>query len=513
MSVQKKRNPAAAVMLACLFALLLLFNCRTGMVADDFMFCFSRAHWGRITSVRDIVISLAALRREVNGRVFSHFFAMLFLLLPKGWFNGINSAVSTLLFYLLYRYVRSGDPRRDTLLLGFLLGAVFLLLPAFGQVFLWLTGACNYSWTMLASFLFLLPFFRTYLDSARPFPQGARGGILRALYLVLAFVTGAWSENGALAVLFAAFCFLLLIWRRERRLPGFLTAALFVGGAGFLFLMLSPSELNGRRGEAGQSLLVRVWSLLTARVSPAILLAAGLVFLALLGLLVVLLFRKTRLGCRLWAALIGLGTLALSLLLIADDLRGAAGPLFAAGAVLSDTRLSLLLAFALFALLFLLALSREVRAPVLAAAAILGLAALASVAIFFFALYFPARSACPAVFYTSLADALLLSALWERGRPQPLRRLTALIALLCVLVLPLAAWDVLHTGSLLEQRRRLLEQAGREQPGTVVCVEPVTPVSKYPACWPGDEDYFVGEMGHFYGLAEVDVSSYVNQEG
>ena len=119
-------------MLACLFALLLLFNCRTGMVADDFMFCFSRAHWGRITSVRDIVISLAALRREVNGRVFSHFFAMLFLLLPKGWFNGINSAVSTLLFYLLYRYVRSGDPRRDTLLLGFLLGAVFLLLPAFG---------------------------------------------------------------------------------------------------------------------------------------------------------------------------------------------------------------------------------------------------------------------------------------------------------------------------------------------------------------------------------------------
>ena len=50
----------------------------------------------------------------------------------KGFFNVVNAAMGTLLFYILYRYVRSGDRKRDLLLLLFLFAAVFTLLPAFG---------------------------------------------------------------------------------------------------------------------------------------------------------------------------------------------------------------------------------------------------------------------------------------------------------------------------------------------------------------------------------------------
>ena len=503
-----KPSLGPAAMLGCLFALMFFLNFRTGMVADDFMFSFSRASWERVTDVPDILRSLAVLRRDVNGRVFSHFFAMLFLLLPKGWFNLVNAAFSTLLFYIIYRYVKTGDGRRDSLLLSFVLGTVWLLLPAFGQVFLWLTGACNYSWTMLVSLVYLLPFWRRYRGQAE-LPASKP---LRALYLILAFLAGAWSENGALAVLFAAFCFLALSALRERRLPGFLTAALWVGGCGFLFLMLSPSELGGRRGDPGESTLTKAIRALTGQLSPALLLAAGAAALIVLALLVLLFFKKRSLACGLSMGLLCAAVLAGTALLARGDLAGKA-LLPGIGALLSDTKLSLLLAFWLYGFLLLLGLMRRCDGRTLLAALILGLSAFGSLAVFFFALYFPARSACPAIFYTTLADALLLSALWNEGRRRPLKILSALAALLFVCVLPLAMRDVAHTGELLAQRRELLTELGRQRPGDIVTVEPVTPLSKYAACWPGDENYFIIEMGRYYGLGQVNVTEYVNTDG
>ena len=41
-------------------------------------------------------------------------------------------------------------------------------------------------------------------------------------------------------------------------------------------------------------------------------------------------------------------------------------------------------------------------------------------------------------------------------------------------------------------------------------VEPITPLSKYPAVWPGDEDYFNNDIALYYGLAEYSVTEYVN---
>ena len=139
----------------------------------------------------------------------------------------------------------------------------------------------------------------------------------------------------------------------------------------------------------------------------------------------------------------------------------------------------------------------------------LGLAALASVLVFLFAVYFPARSACPFILYTTLADALLLGALWDRGGKAGLRAAAALFCALALLILPLAAKDVLSVHRQSAARDAALRELA-QTPGSSALVEPITPASKYPAVWPGDEDYFNNDIALYYGLAEYAVTEYVN---
>ena len=481
-----------------LFALLLVFNFLTPMTADDYLFTFSHDHWSRLTGVDEIVPSMAALRQNTNGRVFAHFFVQLFLLWPRWIFNVLNAGLGTLLFYILYRYVRCGDARRDLAALLFLAGALFVLLPAFGQVFLWLTGACNYLWTAVLTLAFLYPFYARYFER-----ESLRSPALRVLYLILGFFAGGWSENGSLAMLCAAFGFLALTWLREKRLPRFLTLSFLVTCAGFLFLMSAPSEWSGRRGEVAESTLTRaaakLWAAVSARLPGALIAALALLALAALALLVWLIVKKRRLGCRLCMALIALVLLA-GLALFWRKSGSVA-------AFVSEPGACLLTAGALWLLLMLRGLARGLDARTLLAALLLGLAGLASVLIFLVAVYFPARSACPFLCYTTLADATLLVKLWERGEKRDLRALAALFTLLALLLLPLAVSDIVSVHRQSAARDQYLRSLGPEDDAVV---EPVITRSKYPATWPGDEDYFSGDIAYYYGLHGFAVTDYVN---
>ena len=127
----RKTNIAVLAVFALVFALLLAGNCLSPLTADDFLFCFSRFHWSRITGVDEIFPSLAALRQNTNGRVFAHFFVQLFLLEGKAVFNVVNALMGTLLFYILYRYIRRGERTRDLLLLLFEVADGIILCPPF----------------------------------------------------------------------------------------------------------------------------------------------------------------------------------------------------------------------------------------------------------------------------------------------------------------------------------------------------------------------------------------------
>ena len=494
---QRKSNPGVIAGLALIFVLLLAANFLTPMTADDFLFSFSHAHWSRLTGVDEILPSMAALRQNTNGRVLAHFFVQLFLLWPRPVFNVLNAAMGTLLFYILYRYVRRGERTRDLLLLLLLFSLLFLLLPAFGQVFLWLTGACNYAWTAVVTFAFLYPFFSEYMGQGREAPL-----LVRLLHLPLAFAAGAWSENGSLAVLCAAFAFLGMSWLREKKPPRTLMLRFLVACGGFLFLMSAPSEWSGRRGEVSESTLTKALARLSGHFSPIALLLAGLAALLAAAVLIWLLIRKRQLGCRLCRGALALVLLAGLFLFWRRD--------SAAAAFISDTLMLLFAALCLWAYLMLLGLEKGLDTRTMLSALIFALAGLASVLIFLVALYFPARSACPFICCTTLADALLLAALWDRGSRKPLWSTALAACALTLLLLPMAAEDIVSVHRQSRERDALLREAS-ETPHAQAVVEPIVTRSKYPATWPGDESYFSYDIALYYGLDGFQVTEYVNE--
>ncbi len=237
-----------------IFILVFVLSFLTPMLADDYSYSFSYADRSRISSLADIFASLQVHRVEMNGRMAAHFFAHLFLMLPKVFFCLANALVAVGIFRLVYLSLRSGDDRCDFIILltaGFL---VWLYTPVFGQVFLWLDGACNYAWAFLFIYAFIYPYFSAYLFRRSASPFGRLG---KLLFLPLAFLAGSYSEGASFGMLFIAFCFLLCLWRRDGKLPRYLLLALIAAALGYLYLMTAPSEWSGRTGSFSMEVIAK----------------------------------------------------------------------------------------------------------------------------------------------------------------------------------------------------------------------------------------------------------------
>lgn len=148
------------LILLLIFGILLLCNCKTRMVADDYAYCFGFDDGQRIESLADCARSMAAHRQWMNGRILAHFLVQLFLLLPPGLFKIANSLVFTAVIVLLFRL--AGGERNNLLLAG-IFGCVWIFMPAFGQVILWLDGAVNYLWSAFFSLILLSLYAKDFM--------------------------------------------------------------------------------------------------------------------------------------------------------------------------------------------------------------------------------------------------------------------------------------------------------------------------------------------------------------
>lgn len=237
-----------------LFAVILILTALTPMQADDYSYSFSYADRSRIQSLSDIIQSLQVHRDTMNGRMTAHFFAHLFLLLPKPVFSFLNAFVFCLIVFFLYRLVRGENERRNVFLLLLILFLTWLYTPVFGQVFLWLDGACNYAWGLCFILAYLSPYIAAYLHDS---PLAPKVFWKKFLFLLLAFLAGSYSEGASFAALFIAFTFLLCLWHRDGKLPRFLLLGLVVACLGYLFLMTAPSEWSGRTGSFSPLLIAK----------------------------------------------------------------------------------------------------------------------------------------------------------------------------------------------------------------------------------------------------------------
>ena len=229
----------------CVFLAMFLMTCLTPMLADDFSYSFSMADGQRISCIGDVVRSLIAHREKVNGRMVSHGLAMLFLMAPKMLFNVFNAGNAVFLLWLMTRFFQHKEKEKNIWLV---LGTVFLtwlFMPVFGQVFLWLDGALNYSWALSSVLLFVFPYYAEFMDKETAIRKRIP---VQVLFILISFIAGAYSENASCAGLFMAACFCAGLWKEKKRVPWYLITALVAAVLGFLFMMTAPAE-SGRAAE------------------------------------------------------------------------------------------------------------------------------------------------------------------------------------------------------------------------------------------------------------------------
>ena len=235
---------------AALYLLMLALNAMTPMSGDDFCHYFG-LDGQHIHSLPQIAENLRDLWQNTNGRVLAHFFVYLMQIPPRWVFRLVNALVLPGILGLMLGYLPGEERRRlGWLLMGFLL--LWCWMPGFGEVFLWLTGSCNYGWSLPLLFAALLPFYRAAAGRA-----GKMGTGKTALWCLLCLLTGAFNETSGIALLAAAFLLGLIAWFEDRRFPTAAALSWLFGLAGFGLLLLAPATLSTRTGELSMHALAQ----------------------------------------------------------------------------------------------------------------------------------------------------------------------------------------------------------------------------------------------------------------
>ncbi|MBE6612173.1 MAG: hypothetical protein E7632_06755 [Ruminococcaceae bacterium] len=261
---------------AALVLFMLICNLLTPMLVDDFTYSFSFVDGSPIESAADIFPSIAAHAEKMNGRHTAHFFAQLFLLLPDFLFEIVNAAIFTAGLCLMARIC---DRKLRLWMILLLFGFHWLFEPAFGEVNLWLDGACNYLWGYVICLLWLSPYFAA-IDRLRPAPIG-----LRIALIPLGFVAGGWNENASAASIFMAALLICAVLYVHRRVGFELILALVGAIGGFLTMALAPAESKNKIVELTFDLLRDNFVIATkmlAQMAPLFILYAVLITLAVM---------------------------------------------------------------------------------------------------------------------------------------------------------------------------------------------------------------------------------------
>lgn len=245
---QRERAFSCALIALALLAFFSL-NLLTRVMRDDYAYTFNFVTKERIASFGDIFQSLGIHYTNVNGRLPTHFFAHLFLWLGKGAFNVVNTAAFAGAVTLVYYHgLGALRPFRPYVWLAVFLG-LWILTPAFGESFLWVTGASNYLYGMMLILLYLIP-YRRLLES--DLGAAPRQPVLAALLALAGGVLAGWTnENTACALCFLVLCLNAARRIEKKRVPLWCWTGLIGCVVGLLLMLLAPGERGRLEGVGG----------------------------------------------------------------------------------------------------------------------------------------------------------------------------------------------------------------------------------------------------------------------
>ena len=233
----KNKRYTTALVSAAFGCAILIFNFLTPMLADDYSYTFSWYDHNSILTLKDACLSMYAHYLSWGGRIITHFIATVFLMIGKPVFNIFNAALYCWLAYLLYRYAAVHAEKGHSLIYLAVHLCIWFAVPAFGQDFLWLIGACNYLWPAAFIFTFLWPYYQ-YVMSGRLLTNKIIIGFMPLLGLLAGW--GNENTSGA-GILFIAV--LLLIARKlGRKIPLWMLISFGTQILGFIFMIAAPGN-------------------------------------------------------------------------------------------------------------------------------------------------------------------------------------------------------------------------------------------------------------------------------
>ena len=214
-----------------------MLNKHTTMIVDDYGYSFSWVTGKRIESVQDIILSQYKHYFTWGGRSVVHFLAQYFLMFNKSVFDIANTLAYLVLMIVTYFHA-VGKAKLYPSLFVIINFCFFAFMPAFGQVFLWIVGACNYLWGPLLTFTYLLPYrFQLNKDNAV-----INNKIMAVLFGLLGVICAWTNENLGVTVVCLIFICNLFNYIRNKKLYFWSVCGLIGSGIGATLLILAPGN-------------------------------------------------------------------------------------------------------------------------------------------------------------------------------------------------------------------------------------------------------------------------------
>ena len=482
--------------LTTVFFAMLVLSALTPLVADDYNYAFNWSYEDdlvRIDNYQLVLDSMAAHRYYTHGRVLAQGLVCLFLMWPRWVFFVANALVITAFCAAMIHFYERNGVKNPIWASACVLALYWICTPVFGQIFLWLDGACNYFWA--AAFSFIL------LEAVFSLEQGERKG-LRVLFLIpLSFAVGSWSEHISFTALMIQFLYLVSEWIRIKKPPVLNALILLSGCGGYLFLMLAPSMLPSiLKKRALEAVENHVQTFSYILVSYGWMLIIAMILIAMFCYWIVKQpDKQTR--------LVLLFRTAFFLCLGADACFGIMD--FADGgfyAVISSTAVGFLSLLCIFLLTMLSAIKKKVNREAFLMPLILFFGGMSALLPFLAAMYIPARGFCAPTIFTGIAAVLLF------GEIKALQHNMAsiLCAILFSLMFLIGCEDILAVHQAETERQAAIQKALAGD--GVLMASPYPEKTKYSAQYglldiAEGEDWPKDMIKEFYGLKEIIVVS------
>lgn len=220
------------IILSAIFIMMLVLNIFTPLIADDYSYSFGID--GRLKNIVDVIEKQINHYFTWGGRTVAHTIAQIFLLFPKIIFSIANTAIYTILIYIIYLNAKGENKEHNPGMLLLIHLALWFTLPVFGQTCLWLIGSCNYLWTTCIILLFIY-LYRT---------STIKDSLLKSVgFLLLGIIAGWTNENTAVGLIIIILGQIIISkLKNKTKLPKWKTFGLIGNIIGFILLIAAPGN-------------------------------------------------------------------------------------------------------------------------------------------------------------------------------------------------------------------------------------------------------------------------------